>query len=152
MGTLWGPLSSSLGIVRSTELPVVLPFLSHRVPATMTTRATIAKANTIKRMKIVLISSDCLLRAGSGIGGGGGGGAATKTEGTVCTVIPSAVEAAEMLKRLFESEIVTAATVETGTAMVAVMSTLAAATRTVTRDASTPARLAIKVWREAVSE
>ena len=84
--------------------------------------------------------------------GGGGGGAATKMEGTDSTAIPSAVEAVAMLKRLDESEIVTAFTVVMGTVMVAVMSTLAAATRTVTRDASTLAILAIEAWIEDVSE
>ena len=107
-------------------------------------------ANTITRTKAVDRLS--FHASGSRIGGGGGGGgAATKMEGTVSTTMPSAAEAAAMLKRLDESDIVTADMVETGTAMVAVMSTLAAVTRIVTRDTSTPARLAIEVWREDVS-
>ena len=63
--------------------------------------------------------------------------------GTSSTVTPSAVEASAAVPKLEESEVCTAsAVVEAGTAMVAVMRTLAAATRIVTSDWSTPAALA----------
>ena len=63
--------------------------------------------------------------------------------GTSSTMMPSAVEASAAVPRLEESEACTAsAVVEAGTAMVAVMRTLAAATRIVTSDLSTPAALA----------
>ena len=63
--------------------------------------------------------------------------------GTSSTVMPSAVEASAAVPKLEESEVCTAsAVVEAGTAMVAVMRTLAAATRIVTSDWSTPAALA----------
>ena len=64
--------------------------------------------------------------------------------GSSSTVTPSAVEAASAVPRLEESEVCTwSAVLEAGTAMVAVMSTLAAATRIVTSDLSTPATMAI---------
>ena len=64
--------------------------------------------------------------------------------GTSSTVMPSAVEVASALPRLEESEVCsTPAVVEAGTAIVAVIRTLAAATRIVTSDLSTPAALAI---------
>eukprot|EP00964_Phaeocystis_antarctica_P122339 scaffold85992_cov63-Phaeocystis_antarctica.AAC.10 len=80
----------------------------------------------------------------------GGGGAAgppgsdpSATVGTSSTVTPSAVEASAAVPRLEESEVCTAsAVVEAGTAMVAVMSTLPAATLIVTSDLSTPAAVA----------
>ena len=63
--------------------------------------------------------------------------------GTSSTVTPSAVEAATAVPRLEESEVrSTSAVVEAGTAIVAVMRTLAAITRIVTSDLSTPAALA----------
>ena len=63
--------------------------------------------------------------------------------GVSSTVTPSAVEAASALPRLEESEVCTwSAVVEAGTERVAVMRTLAAATRIVTSDLSTPAALA----------
>ena len=63
--------------------------------------------------------------------------------GTTSTVTPSAVEAATAVPRLEESEVrSTSAVMEAGTAIVAVMRTLAAITRTVTSDMSTPAALA----------
>ena len=59
------------------------------------------------------------------------------------TTIPSAAEAASATPRVEESEVsTTSAVVEVGTAMVAVMRTLAAATRIVTSDLSTPAAAA----------
>ena len=62
------------------------------------------------------------------------------TAGTPSTVTPSAVEAAAAVPRVEESELCTASAVlEAGTVMVAVMSTLATATRIVTSDLSTPA-------------
>ena len=90
-----------------------------------------------------------------GRGGGGGGGSegegddggvdggsarATVVVGTSSTVNPSAVEAALAVPRVEESEVCTSSAVmEAGTAMVAVTRTLAAATRIVTSDLSTPA-------------
>ena len=63
--------------------------------------------------------------------------------GISSTVMPSAVEVASALPRLEESEVCsTSAVVEAGTAIVAVIRTLAAATRIVTSDLSTPAALA----------
>ena len=63
--------------------------------------------------------------------------------GTFSTVTPSAVEAASAVPRLEESEVCTwSAVMETGTAMVAVMRTLAAVNWIVTSDLSTPATLA----------
>ena len=63
--------------------------------------------------------------------------------GTSSIVIPSAAEAAAAVPRVEESEsCTTSAVVEAGTAIVAVMRTLAAVTRIVTSDLSTPAALA----------
>ena len=60
--------------------------------------------------------------------------------GTSSTAMTSAAEASAVVPRVEESEFCTAsAVVEAGTAMVAVMRTLAAATRIVTSDLSTPA-------------
>ena len=73
--------------------------------------------------------------------------------GASSTVMPSAVEAAAAVPRVAPREVCTAAgVVEAGTAMVAVMSTLPAATLIVTSDASTPALAAIALWRAEVSE
>eukprot|EP00964_Phaeocystis_antarctica_P160339 scaffold131867_cov48-Phaeocystis_antarctica.AAC.1 len=73
--------------------------------------------------------------------------------GTDSTVMPSAAEAAAAVPRLEESEVCSAAgVVEAGTAIVAVMITLAAATRRDTEAASTPALAAIEFWRAEVSE
>ena len=63
--------------------------------------------------------------------------------GTSSTVMPSAVEASSAVPRLEESEVFTwSAVLEVGTAMVAVMRTLAAVTSIVTSDLSTPAAVA----------
>ena len=63
--------------------------------------------------------------------------------GTSSTATPSAVEAASAVPKLEESKVCrTSAVVEAGTAMVAVMRTLTAATLIVTSDLSTPAALA----------
>ena len=60
--------------------------------------------------------------------------------GTSSIVSPSAAEAASAVPRVEASEVCTSsAAIEAGTAMVAVMRTLAAATRIVTSDLSTPA-------------
>ena len=60
--------------------------------------------------------------------------------GTASTVRPSAVEAASAVPRAEESEVsTTSGAMEAGTAMVAVMRTLPAATSIVTNDLSTPA-------------
>ena len=73
--------------------------------------------------------------------------------GSDCTAMPSAAEAATAVPRLKESEVCTAAgVVEAGTAIVAVMITLAAATLTDTKAASTPALAAIEFRRLEVSE
>ena len=72
--------------------------------------------------------------------------------GTDSTVTPSAVEAVAAVPRLEESEVCTAAVVvEVGTAMMAVMSTLAAATVMVTAEGSTPATEEIEQRREEMS-
>ena len=72
--------------------------------------------------------------------------------GVVSTVIPSALEAASAVVRLLESAACTVeAVVVAGTAIMAVMSTLAAVTLMVTKDASTPASCAILVCRVEVS-
>ena len=73
--------------------------------------------------------------------------------GSVCTVMPSAAEAATAVPRLTESEVCTASgVVDHGTVIVAVMITLAAATLTDTKKAGTPALAAIEFWRLEVSE
>ena len=80
------------------------------------------------------------------------GGSATTMVGVDTTVTPSAAEAVAAVPRLEESVVCMAAgVVEAGTAMVAVMSTLAAATVTVTAEASTPATSAIELRRAVVS-
>ena len=80
---------------------------------------------------------------GEGCGGEAGVGYSAVIVGTSSTVKPSVVEAASAVPRLEESEVCsTPAVVEAGTAMVAVMRTLAAATRIVTSDLSTSAALA----------
>ena len=82
-----------------------------------------------------------------------GGGEAIATVGTDSTVTPSAVEAASVVARLEESEVCTAvAVVEAGTAMLAVMITLAAATLIVTSDLSMPAAAATLCCKLEVSE
>ena len=64
--------------------------------------------------------------------------------GASSTVTPSAVEAASAVPRAEESEVpTTPGALEAGTAMVAVMRTLPAATWMVTNDVSTPAIAAI---------
>jgi hypothetical protein len=69
------------------------------------------------------------------------------------TIMSSAAEAAAAVLRVEESEVCTAAGVlEAGTTIVAVMITLAAATRMDTEAASTPALAAIKSRRAEVSE
>ena len=84
--------------------------------------------------------------------GGEGGGAATTMVGTDSTVMPSAVVAAVAVGRATESVACTwVEVVEAGTAMVAVMSTEAAATVMVTAEALTPASSATLLWIEEVS-
>ena len=64
--------------------------------------------------------------------------------GASSTVTPSEVEAASAVPRAEESEVsTTSGAMEAGTAMVAVMRTLPAATSIVTNDLSTPAIAAI---------
>jgi len=85
--------------------------------------------------------------------GGATGGELSATVGTSSTVTPSAAEASSMVPRLEESEVCTlSAVIEAGTAMVAVMRTLAAVTRIVTSDLSTPAAVAIFCCKLEVSE
>ena len=68
--------------------------------------------------------------------------------GALSTSTPSAAEAAVAVPRVEESEVCTAATVvEAGTAMVAVMITLPAATRIETSDGETPATAATRRCR-----
>ena len=74
------------------------------------------------------------------------------TVGVLSTVMPSASEAPAAVARLSERAACTAdAVVEAGTAMVAVMRTLAAATLMVTSEASTLASRATLAWRAEVS-
>lgn len=80
---------------------------------------------------------------GGDSGGGEEGGAAMTMVGVLSTVMESAVEAAVAVLRLEESDDCTVAVVVVvGTLMVAVISTLAATTLTITADASTPASAA----------
>ena len=73
--------------------------------------------------------------------------------GSASTVMPSAAEAVAALPSVEESKVCTSsAVVEAGTTIVAVIITLAAATRMDTEAASTPALAAIEVWRAEVSE
>eukprot|EP00964_Phaeocystis_antarctica_P022436 scaffold12455_cov62-Phaeocystis_antarctica.AAC.3 len=75
------------------------------------------------------------------------------TVGTDSTVMPSTAEAASAVASLEESEVCTAvAVVEAGTAMLAVIITLAAATLIVTNDLSTPAAAATLCCKLEVSE
>ena len=68
-------------------------------------------------------------------------------------MIPSAVEAVDAVPRREKSVVcIASAVVETGTVIVAVMITLAAAMVMDTRAESTPALTAIEVWRSEVSE
>ena len=78
---------------------------------------------------------------GGKLGGvSGGSAAAIVMVGASSAVTPSAVEAASAVPRVEESEVSTTSGVkEAGTAMVAVMRTLPAATSIVTNDLSTPA-------------
>jgi hypothetical protein len=73
--------------------------------------------------------------------------------GSESIAAPSAAEAEAAVPRRDESEVCTAAAVEAGTMMVAVISTplTAAVTAMVTAEASTPAAEAIDPCREAVS-
>ena len=71
--------------------------------------------------------------------------------GSDSTSMPSTVEASSAVPRLLASEVCTAAAVlEAGTAMVAVMRTLAPVMATVTSEASTPATAAIELSREVL--
>ena len=92
--------------------------------------------------------------AGGEAGGslGGGGGEAIEIVGTASTATPSAVEAAAAVPRVEASEACTVtAAEEAGTAMLAVMITLAAATLIVTSEASTPAAVAMFCRKDEVS-
>jgi len=114
-------------------------------------RATKSNAATeMPMISAILSSDDDAIRGGGDDGGGGGGlesGAMVDTTsmvGTFSTVMPNAVEADSAVPRLEESDFRIASTVmEAGMVMVAVMSTLAAATSTLTSDLSTPTALAI---------
>ena len=76
--------------------------------------------------------------------GGGDASSTTLMVGALSTGMPSWAEAAAAVPRLEESVVCTAAAVvEAGTAMVAMMSTLAAATRMETNRTSTPAASAM---------
>ena len=75
--------------------------------------------------------------------GGLSGSSSRATVGASSTVMPSAAEASAAVPSVEESEACTASgAMEAGTAMVAIMRTLAAVTRIVTSDLSTPAALA----------
>ena len=78
------------------------------------------------------------------VGGGVGSAiASTAMVGSDSTVMPSTAEASAAVPNLEVSEVSIASTVmEAGMEMVAVMSTLAAATRITTSDLSTPAAVA----------
>ena len=76
--------------------------------------------------------------------GGGEASSTTLMVGVLSTMMPSAAEAARAVPRLEESApCTTDAVVEAGTATVAVMSTLAAATRMETNHTSMPAASAM---------
>ena len=84
--------------------------------------------------------------------GGGDASSTTLMVGALSTGMPSWAEAAAAVPRLEESAVCTAAAVvEAGTAMVAVMSTLAAATRMETNRTSTPAASAMTRCKLEVS-
>ena len=77
---------------------------------------------------------------------------ANEMAGELSTGMPSALEAVSAVARLLERSACTAdAVVEAGTAIMAVMSTLAAVTLMVTNDASTLASCAIVCCRVEVS-
>ena len=89
------------------------------------------------------------------VGGGGACGAATATVGAASTVTPSAVEAAAAVPRVEAREactVVTVTAMEGGMSMVAVMITLPGATLIVTREASTPAAVAMPCCKLEVFE
>jgi len=84
---------------------------------------------------------------GGGGGGKGGGGALLTTTGTSSTMMPSAIEAVVTFEAVMPSELSSEACTffteePAGTVMIAVMITLPASTRMVTRFTSTPAALA----------
>ena len=85
--------------------------------------------------------------------GGLSGSSPRATVGASSTVMPSAAEASAAVPSVEESEACTAAAVvEAGTAMLAVMITLAAATLIVTSDLSTPAAAATLCCKLEVSK
>jgi len=102
---------------------------------------------------------DSITEDGIGVGGGGGGittgtivGEMTASVGAVSTGIPRWVEAAAAVGRAVTSRSSNATDVmEAGTAMVAVMRTLAAATVIVTAEVSTPAIVAMAERNDDVS-
>ena len=88
-----------------------------------------------------------------GDGGGGGGGEAIMTVGTDSTMKPNAIEAAAAVARLEESDVCTVlAAKEVGTAMVAVMITLAAVTLIATSELSMPLAAAMLCCKLEVFE
>ena len=96
--------------------------------------------------------SSCSIDGGEALGGEGDAETVVIV-GTASTVTPSTAEAASAVASLEESEVCTAeAVVEAGTAMRAVIITLAAATLIVTSDASMPAAAATLCCKLEVSE
>ena len=97
---------------------------------------------------MTMIATGTMMMAGtpsSDDGSGSTGDSATMItmEGFDTTVMPSAVEAASVVSKWEASELcILSAVMEAGTAMVAVMITLAAVTLIATSDLSTPAALA----------
>ena len=126
-------------------------FRRRRTMPAHTNRAAKSNATTVMPMISPVLSSDGGCDDGGGCDGGGGGGLesgamvdTSSMVGTFSTVIPNAMEADSAVPRLEESERRIPSTVmEAGMVMVAVMSTLAAATSISTSDLSTLTAFAI---------
>ena len=137
-------------------------FRRRRTMPAHANRAAKSNATTVMPMTSAVLSSDggcddgggcdgggC--DEGGGVDGGGGGGLesgamvdTSSMVGTFSTVMPNAMEADSAVPRLKESERRISSTVmEAGMVMVAVMSTLAAATSILTSDLSTLTAFAI---------
>ena len=136
-------------------------FRRRRTMPAHANRAAKSNATTVMPMTSAVLSSDGGCDDGGGCDGGGcdgggcdeGGGGGLESGamvdtssmvGTFSTVMPNAMEADSAVPRLEESERRISSTVmEAGMVMVAVMSTLAAATSILTSDLSTLTALAI---------
>ena len=136
-------------------------FRRRRTMPAHANRAAKSNATTVMPMTSAVLSSDGGCDDGGGCDGGGcdgggcdeGGGGGLESGamvdtssmvGTFSTVMPNAMEADSAVPRLEESEVRISSTVmEAGMVMVAMMSTLAAATSILTSDLSTLTALAI---------